>query len=303
LIFATGMLNVASLRGLLSPAFNNVPILLYMHENQLTYPDRYIKERDFHFSYTNFSSALCADVIWFNSTFNKNSFLNALKPLLKKMPDYHHIDLIEQIDLKSSICPQGITPIVNIKRTDSSLPNILWAARFEHDKNPEMFFEAIDKLLSKGYKFTISVIGEEFKESPAIFETAREKYKDIIKDFGYQPSRQEYERVLTESDIFVSTADHEFFGVSAVEAISSGAFPLLPEKLAYPEVLKLNEYPPHACYFYKGSLNSLVEKLTNLLRPVQQSNLTLLPSLQQTVQEYYWPNLIRTIDTDIDNIG
>ena len=38
LIFLTGFINVADLRGLLDPPLDRTPILLYMHENQLTYP-------------------------------------------------------------------------------------------------------------------------------------------------------------------------------------------------------------------------------------------------------------------------
>ena len=47
LILTTGFLNVADLRGLLRPPLDRLPVVLYMHENQLTYPLSPLEEFDF----------------------------------------------------------------------------------------------------------------------------------------------------------------------------------------------------------------------------------------------------------------
>lgn len=52
------------------------------------------------------------------------------------------------------------------------------------------------------------------------------------------------------SDLIISTANHEFFGISILEAIAAGAYPVLPKMLAYPEVLSLEKYPERKCFFY-----------------------------------------------------
>jgi hypothetical protein len=46
-----------------------------------------------------------------------------------------------------------------------------------------------------------------------------------------------YVELLNSSDIVVSTADHEFFGISVVEAVGAGCFPVLPDRLSYPELI------------------------------------------------------------------
>ena len=60
---------------------------------------------------------------------------------------------------------------------------------------------------------------------------------DAIEHWGYVASRAEYLRLLAASDLVISTADHEFFGISVLEAIAAGAFPLLPNRLSYPELI------------------------------------------------------------------
>ncbi len=44
-----------------------------------------------------------------------------------------------------------------------------------------------------------------------------------------------YAELLRSADVVVSTARQEFFGIAVTEAIYAGAFPLLPNRLVYPE--------------------------------------------------------------------
>lgn len=87
----------------------------------------------------------------------------------------------------------------------------------EHDKAPEKFFTAIDALIEKGCSFRLSVLGEQFSEVPPIFDESRLKYEassfcDIL-DWGFV-TRDRFLQVLSSAHVVVSTALHEFFGVS-----------------------------------------------------------------------------------------
>ena len=81
--------------------------------------------------------------------------------------------------------------------------------------------------------FILSVLGECYDEKPQVFEDAKEKFKDKIVNFGFLPSKEDFYKVLESADIAVSTADHEFFGVSMVEAARLGCFPVAPNRLRY----------------------------------------------------------------------
>ena len=50
---------------------------------------------------------------------------------------------------------------------------IAWPHRWEHDKNPESFFECLLRLKSDGFRFRVAVLGESYNEKPPIFDEFR----------------------------------------------------------------------------------------------------------------------------------
>ncbi|CAG7832410.1 unnamed protein product [Allacma fusca] len=240
-IFASCVLPLHELLAL-RPDLVNGKKILYFHENQLVYPRRKIKDRDFQYGYNQIMSCLVADVVLFNSNFNKDSFLSSMKSFFKLQPDYRPKNLRESIEPKCRVLyfPIDFTKIENIMpREDPSWNEIriVWPHRWEYDKNPEMFFNTMVRLVGEGItNFRLSVLGENFADNPPIFDEAKTLLKDYIIHFGYLNSKDEYYQVLRQSDIVISTADHEFFGVAMVEATFCGCFPLCPNSLVYPEI-------------------------------------------------------------------
>ncbi|HDS84223.1 MAG TPA: DUF3524 domain-containing protein [Phycisphaerales bacterium] len=304
-LFCSDMLNLAEFRGLVCQQVNRLPSVVYFHENQLTYPVRFEDERDYQYVVTNFTSALSADEVWFNSAFHRDDFYEALTPFFERMPDFPPRSQIASLPDKFCVQPPGIEPFGD--RPSQRLPGptrILWAARWEHDKNPEDFFQAIRHLVEKGLDFRLSVIGEQFRDAPAVFKQAQAAFADRIDRWGFLPSRQAYVQALTEADIVVSTACHEFFGIGMVEAISAGAYPLLPRRLAYPEILSSMETVEPDEFFYDGTVGQLAEKLALLIRRTENGDLWQGRSRrgQEAMARYHWDRRAADLDRGLEDL-
>lgn len=239
LILATDMLSVADLRALLPPTLRACPLVCYFHENQLTYPLPDEADRDYQYGFTNITSCLASEAVWFNSETHRAAFLRGAEHLLRKMPDHVPDGVLDEIERKSRVCLPLVDPPPNSpsRRTRGRPRTILWNHRWEYDKNPEAFFEVLSRLDADGVDFRLAVLGESFRQIPPIFSRILKSLEHKIVHLGHAEDRADYWRVLRAADIVVSTAIQENFGISIVEAILSGCVPLLPNRLSYPELI------------------------------------------------------------------
>lgn len=304
-LFCSDMLNLAEFRGLTGGRIADLPTVLYFHENQLTYPVRVESERDYQFAMTNMTGALAAGAVWFNSAFHRDSFLAALETFLRRMPDHQPTDAGQRIRQKAHVYPPGIAPLPDRGEREPGPLRIVWAARWEHDKNPEDFFEALRILKRRGAAFRISVVGEQFRQRPAVFAQAREEFADRIDGWGFQERRADYVTTLHRADVFISTAQHEFFGLSAIEATLAGAYPLLPKRLAYPEIFDLVSKPQAEAFFYNGSPQALADKLAESAQSLAQgfSLYEQASDIRQRLQRFEWPALVPLLDDAIEQVA
>lgn len=243
LIVVSDMLDLAVFRALTADCFAGTPIAVYFHENQLTYPLPPGRKRDLSWAWINYTSALVADCVLFNSAFHRRSFLNALPGFLGRYHDYQELQTIEQIAAKSRVLTPGVDLIdlelqsATFRPQPSATPILLWNARWEYDKQPELFFAALEALEAQGVDFRLIVAGEHIDPQAPEFAAARSRWAAKIVHWGYAPSRAAYLALVQQADIVVSTALQEFFGISVVEALAGNCVPVLPARLNYPDLI------------------------------------------------------------------
>uniref|UniRef100_A0A1E1X9J2 tRNA-queuosine alpha-mannosyltransferase n=1 Tax=Amblyomma aureolatum TaxID=187763 RepID=A0A1E1X9J2_9ACAR len=261
-LFASGVLNLAELLGL-RPDLAPLRKLLYMHENQLAYPVQKEQQRDYQYGYNQVASCLAADVVLFNSCFNRDSFLAAVEPFLGRVPGAGRLGpLRSRLEGKARILPfpVDVGPPLASTRDPAAPLHIVWPHRWEHDKGPEEFVAAVRELQQLELHFRVSFLGQNFAELPSSMTGLREELGAHVLHWGPLPDRDSYLALLRTADVAVSTAHHEFYGVAMLEASLLGCYPLCPNRLVYPEI-----FPP-CCLYNTG--RQLVKRLRSFcLRP------------------------------------
>jgi glycosyltransferase involved in cell wall biosynthesis len=277
LIVASDMLDLTTFQSLTRSRTASTPMAVYFHENQLSYPwsptDRDVtNKRDKHYGFINYASAMAADAVFFNSEYHLNSFFDELGRLLKHFPDNNELGTIEPLKARSAILRLGM----DLRRLDDfggeatndrqgcegGGPLILWNHRWEYDKNPDQFFRALRKLADRGVPYRLAVLGESFSQVPVVFLKARDKLGDRVVQFGYAEDFETYARWLHSADILPVTSNQDFFGASVAEAVYCGCRPLLPERLAYPELIPDKHHP---AVFYRDN-DDFLDRLELMMR-------------------------------------
>lgn len=266
LILTTDLLDLTTFLALTRRHTADVPVALYMHENQLTYPlptdpttgpmRRQLGERDRHYAFINYASMLAADGIFFNSYYHQDNFFAALPAFLRHYPEYNELDTVDLLRQKSDILAVG----VDLQRLDpplepepSAAPLVLWNQRLEYDKNPEAFIAVLTTLAAEGVPFRVALCGERFGKPGERWEEGVAALGERVIHNGYADDDY-YRQLLWEAAVTFSTASHEYFGISILEAIHCRTFPLLPARLSYPELIPPNF---HADCLYHGRADLL----------------------------------------------
>jgi glycosyltransferase involved in cell wall biosynthesis len=303
-LLATSMTNLPAFLALTRRALGGVPAVLYMHENQLTYPSPPGSKRDLTYGAIQHLSILAADRVCFNSAYHLRAWFAELPRLLKHFPDYTHLETVDAARAKSCVLPVGC----DLKRYDEHTrggreeerrranepPLILWNQRWEFDKDPATMLAALYALVDEGLPYRVALAGENFRVQPVEFTEARERLGPRLVHFGFAESEAAYARLLWDADVVLSTAVHEFFGVSVVEAIYCGAAPVLPNRLSYPELI-----PPalHAACLYDDFVG-LLARLKACLAHRAQS-----PGLRQAMARFDWSMMGPVYDDLLEDVA
>lgn len=215
-------------------------VVVYHHENQFSYPKRMESKFDFHYLLDSMINLNLADLNVFNSQWNLNSCMQGYRQNRRRVPSQY------RKFLKLDWCQNAkvVYPGVNLEyRTEGPVTQaeknsvtILWNHRWEYDKRPDVFLRLLRDLKLKNVDFSLVLLGEMPETSCPTLQELKKEFSTSILHSGFVKDRHEYFEWLMKCDIAISTADHEFFGLSMLEARVYGCALIIPNKLSYPEL-------------------------------------------------------------------
>jgi glycosyltransferase involved in cell wall biosynthesis len=304
LLLVTDMIDVTTLLSLLRDVAGQVPVAFYFHENQLTYPPPPGTKRDLHYGWINYVSSLVSDHIYFNSRHHLDDWYDELPRLLKHFPDHNNLETIDMLRGRSTVLHPGVHlaaldapasyPGIAPRGSGNEPPLILWNHRWEFDKKPDQFFALLARVAASGIPFRLAIAGESFRNQPDEFLEARERFQECIVHFGYATPEQ-YRALLQRSDIVISTAIHEFFGIATVEAAYAGCCPLLPDRLSYPELIP-ERY--HQTFLYRDFGDALQRLRAWLTEGVPSTE-----GLREAMARFDWKAIAPVYDCELEALA
>lgn len=139
-------------------------------------------------------------------------------------------------------------------------------------------------------RFCLSVLGQH-GQAVDLERSFREAEQELaacegveILQWGEIASRDEFLAYLRTGDIALSTAKHEFLGLSMLEAAFAGCFPLCPKRLSYPEIF------PKECLY--ATDRQLVKQLKFFMRhPKVFDEKRNNSSIRSALEKFAWNSL------------
>lgn len=283
LVVATDMLDLAAYLGLARRALGDVPVAIYLHENQLTYPRQPGEPLDQGIVWATWRSLVSADAVWCNSAFHRDELLAALPGLLHSVPDHDHGGLLASVREKMSVLAVGvdlgdITCVGRARVDPLDGPLVLSNQRWHHDKDLGSVLRALGRVAARDVPFRVALVGDDSGGERAALLPLVESLGDRVVQVG-RLERSAYLHLLARSDIVVSAARNEFFGIAVVEALAAGAVPVLPDALAYPELVP--ERFHDVALYPGGGLTAALESAITDLEAARESTAGLADSMRR----------------------
>ncbi len=293
-LVASTPIDLATVLGLLDRSKRRPPTLLYMHESQIGYPPGPKGGQPYRAMINDWNAITSADRVAVASQFHADL-------ILERMPDFADGLVqgsgakVESILNNLHVLPVGVDTSGLHPIALGGPIRVLWNHRWSHDKNPGEFVHAVTILASEGHEFELYALGEVERGGEKAHGRLKNHLADRILLSGPQ-TYDVYRQVLCRSDLVVSTAQHEFFGLAIAEAIAAGARPVLPDRLAYPEIVPEGF---SSQFLYPRSLE---ESLRSILAQPRDEVHRYRRETMEYVAKFGWPTIAPKYDSLIDEM-
>ena len=298
LVVATNMLDLAGYLGIARRSLGAVATVQFMHENQLSYPRQPGEALDAGLAWMQWRGLVAADEVWCNSAHHRDALLAGVGDLDDGTRDGGPIADRSAIEAKTWVAHLGIEFGAVRRRPAggrSRRPLVVSNQRWHHDKDLGSVLRALLTARDRGLGFDVALLGDPTGGEADALRPLVERLGDAVVAMGHL-DRPAYLDVLARADIVVSAARNENFGLAVVEAIAAGAWPVLPNALAYREVVPAEFHA--ACLFEPGGLGQRLREVIERIASGESA----APGLAASMERFDWSTVAAALDERVDRL-
>jgi alpha-1,3-mannosyltransferase len=209
----------------------------------------------------------------------------------------HDHELFNKIvpDQKLHVISNGVIvePLLTIQKHIK--PGLLLGiGRIVENKRIEKLIQLLPDLAQQFPEVQLVWVGQDpLNRIPYLLEMAREIGVKSRVNFQGQVTDQHLQELLSQAHLFVSAASYEAFGLSTIEAMSSGTVPVVTPVGIHPEVIKAGETGFICSFDNQEAVNCLRQALTLDLSTIYAIG----NNARETAKQFSWNNVV---DTYID---
>lgn len=301
-VLVSDMVNLPALLGFARRSIGAAPVAAYFHENQLLYPVKGGGEPDRQIAFINWLTLAAADVVLFNSAFHRDNLLAELPRFLDQAADDRHLDHLATVEARSEVLPVGVdlSELSPARRPPAgpAPPLVLWSHRWEWDKQVDRALRMLVGQAEQGVAFRVALLGEQPDTLPKEVAASVRALGDRVVHQGHLP-RAEYIDVVLQSDVVLSTAKQEFFGIAMVEAMAAGCVPVLPDDVSYPEIVPEQW---HSAALHDWRAGGPVEHLHAVLADLPAAKQR-VAGLADAMRQYDWSVMAPRYDDRLEQLA
>tara|TARA_Y100000310_G_scaffold25020_1_gene23968 strand:+ start:53 stop:1150 length:1098 start_codon:yes stop_codon:yes gene_type:complete len=226
-----------------------------------------------------------SDVLGYNKRFKKlyPLLIKPWKKIIKNAnlittPSRYLQDEIKKITTEGKfiVIPNGIDK--NKFKPLKKEKKILIVARLFENKGVQDILDALKDINMQDWK--VDIVGEGPYRSFLENKTKENNLTNIVKFHGWIDNKSnKMKELYGKASIFISASYFESFGLTVLEAILAGCYPIISDIQGYKEIFKDKKY-----FFKKGDVKELKTKINNLIK-----GKIIQPKFNQ---DHNWDNII-----------
>lgn len=295
LVVGTNMLDLAAFLGLSRRTLGPVPAVQFMHENQLSYPRRPGERLEPGLAWMQWRGLVAADEIWCNSEYHRTALLTGLTMLDDEMDS--PVDAasvaskmwVGYLGIEVDACRRPVAT------AGPRRPLVVSNQRWHHDKDLGSVLRAIRTAIDQGFDCDVALLGDPTGGEADDLAPLIAELGETVVVRGHLP-RDEYLEVLQRADVVVSAARNENFGIAVVEAVAAGAWPVVPDALAYPEVIPAEYHT--ACLYSSGGLGVRLREVVGRIAAGERSP----HGLAESMARFDWSMVAAELDGRVEHL-